>query len=89
MAKENKLRRMRYADRVSHVKLVAAERPVHNASGRAALIVYHDVHTASAADSLPPWARSAQRIALALSRVLQVVLTRTWWTADLQVRLVR
>ena len=69
-----------FSDRAAVGRLVLKERAAaiaHNASARAALIVYHDVHTSSstgASNPLPAWARSAQRISLALSAVLRTVL---------------
>ncbi|KAL1524652.1 hypothetical protein AB1Y20_019539 [Prymnesium parvum] len=47
----------------------------HNASNRAALIVYHELHpTPTPAGPLPPWARSAQRTASRLAPLLRTVL---------------
>lgn len=67
-----------YQDRRAHSRLVARERAsslAHNASSRAALIAYHDTRAPpSLSNPLPPWARSAQRIALALTPILRTVL---------------
>ena len=67
---------MAFSDRAAHARLVAQEHAAaaaHNASSRAALIVYHDLRAAQSA-TLQPWARSALRIAEALEPVLQTVL---------------